>query len=403
MSEDPRKRLLWAAIDERKEELIELCARTIMIPSPNPPGNTSEIVAFVTRHLESLGLNVQRYEVLDGAPNLVASLGQKESPHLVVNSHLDTFPPAGGAWTHPPYGGVVADGRIYGCGATDMRAGLAVSLFLATLLTQHDVGLDGRLTLSYSSDEETGGRWGTEWLLNNVPGMRGDACVIGDQNGVGAVAVGEKGFCWLRLSIEGHSSHAAYGGSLSATRELSRVLPVLYSLEEVPADVAPGLAAWNDLRNRVTVNVGKIAGGVSPNLVADRVVAEVDIRIPMGLTVDEVLGKLRRRIETENLRCQMEVLLAMDPTITPLSSVIVEIAACNDALVMRTSPERIIRVGASDARLFRRAGIPTIIYGPTPHNMGAPDDYVAIEDLLVVAQVHAGIVTDFLRGQRVDA
>lgn len=77
-------------------------------------------------------------------PTLVASTRPEGRPHLLFNSHLDTFPPAEGQWTHPPFGGVVENGRIYGCGASDMKAGLSISLFVAKLATEVVVDLEGR-------------------------------------------------------------------------------------------------------------------------------------------------------------------------------------------------------------------------------------------------------------------
>jgi acetylornithine deacetylase/succinyl-diaminopimelate desuccinylase-like protein len=55
-----------------------------------------------------------------------------------------------------------------------------------------------------------------------------------------------------------------------------------------------------------------------------------------------------------------------------------------------------MRVGGSDARLFRMAGLPTLVYGPTPHNMGGADEYVEIAELVAVARVHALTALDFL-------
>src|SRR5690606_26647300 len=75
--------------------------------------------------------NLTTYRREPSKPNLLASLGDGQGPHLVINSHLDTFPAAAGPWRFPPYAGVVDDGRLYGCGSSDMRAGLAISLFLA--------------------------------------------------------------------------------------------------------------------------------------------------------------------------------------------------------------------------------------------------------------------------------
>lgn len=253
------------------------------------------------------------------------------------------------------------------------------------------------MTFSYSSDEETGGRWGTQWLLSNVDAVRADACLIGDQSGADRLAVGEKGMCWLRVCFSGQSSHAAYGSSSSAIRRLSEALPILYSLEDLSQE--PELVSGADpLECSVTVNVGKIEGGVSLNLVAGTASADVDIRIPHGLSVDDVVGVLRRRLDKACITCEIEDLRATDPTMTDPGTRIVGIAMENCQAVLGRPSHRSIRVGASDARFFRRHSIPTIVYGPQAHNMGAPGEYVDVDELMRIARVHAGIAADFPGG-----
>src|SRR5437773_8531262 len=145
-------------VKRRRGELYELCASLIRIPSENPPGDTTALVAFVTDYLTARGLKPQIHEPKAGMPNLVATLGTGRR-NLVLSGHLDEFP-AGDGWTFPPFAGTLADGKIMGRGAGDMKAGLAVALFLVSLLRERDVELDGRVTIAFASDEETGGRWG---------------------------------------------------------------------------------------------------------------------------------------------------------------------------------------------------------------------------------------------------
>lgn len=392
---------LWNRVDERRDELIELCSQLVAIPSPNPPGNTTKVADFVSDFLSDLGLAVERYEPLAGAPNLVTHLGRMTSSStLIFNGHLDTFPVADGDWLHPAFSGAHMDGRVYGCGASDMCAGLAISLFVAALLMESNLGFPGRLMLSYSSDEESGGEWGTEWLLNNVFEVKGDACLIGDQSGLKEIGVGEKGMCWLRLTTYGQSSHAAYGSSNSAVRSFGRILPVLFSLEDIQTTIPDENSSINDVpttvRERVTVNVGTVHGGVSPNLVADSLVAEVDIRIPQGLTVSAVIDELRDRLQRDSTYCDLEILRSFDPTWTSPSSRLAESAARHARSVIDVPPVMASRLGASDARFFRREGIPTVVFGPTPHNMGGPNEYVEDQELVALAKVHLGIALDFL-------
>jgi len=412
---DTRARLL-AALDARQAELIDLCAQTVRIPSENPPGDTTDITRFVRGYLQDAGLYVNEYAPRPERPNLVAAIGPADArPHLVLNSHLDTFP-AGDGWDGSPFSGAVRDGRLYGRGASDMRVGLATSLFLARLIVDLELRLPGRLTFSYSSDEESGGIWGTRWLLEHVPELHGDGCLIGDQCGTWAIGIGEKGGCWLRLRTSGRSSHAAYGTRDSATAWLVRALQVLQSLEDLPPATPAALrpvvereralvsAEWGeqapDILERVTVNVGTVRGGTSINLVADSAVAEVDVRLPPGITAETVLATLEQRFAAAGVPSpEIEVIASFDPYFTPPEAAIVRATSANSARVRGEASLPVLRLGATDARFFRASGIPTVVFGPKAYNMGGPNEYVTLDDLAVVARVHAGVVVDFLYGE----
>jgi acetylornithine deacetylase/succinyl-diaminopimelate desuccinylase-like protein len=405
---------LLAALEARQAELVALCARLVRIPSENPPGDTRAVATFVADYLTALGLAVQVHAPHPERPNVVATLGTAAArPHLLLNSHLDTFP-AGEGWTQPPFGGVVIDARLYGRGASDMRAGLAVSLLLARLLAEQPP--PGRVTFSYSSDEEAGGTWGTRWLLAHLPALRdADACLIGDQCGPWAVGVGEKGGLWLRLRAAGRAAHAAYGTRHSATAALVRALAVAESLGELvpptPPDVAAVLAHerplvaahWGEeaaaILDRVTVNIGTLAGGAATNLVADRAEATLDIRLPLGLRADDVLRALEARLAAAGLAdVAIEVLARFDPYCTPPDAPIVRAVVAASAAVRGEPTVPVVRLGATDARFFRAAGIPTVVYGPTAHHMGGPDEYVTLADLITTARVHARAALAFLHG-----
>lgn len=374
---------LWQEIRAREDELLELCASCVRTPSPNPPGSTAAIAELIRERLDELGIGVEVYEPLRDAPNVVATIGG-DSPNLVVNCHIDSFPPADGDWTHGgPFSGAVVDGRVYGTGASDMKASVGVALFLAGLLKPHEHAFAGRVTFVFVSDEETGGRYGSSWLLENVPAVRGDACLIGDQCGVDRVAVAEKGICFVTLQTRGTSSHAAYGNADSAIHRLLRVLDAARTLEGLDG---------------VTANVGVIAGGGSPNLVADHATARLDIRLPPGLTGDRLLAELDARIRATGESCTVEVDLLTDPTETAPDEPIVR-SVVEAATAATGGPVRpFTRVGASDARLFRGAGIPTVVYGPGANNMGGVDEFATSADVVTSALVHGAVMLDFLNG-----
>jgi len=395
----------------RQAELFELCSRLIQIPSENPPGDTTKLAAFIRDHLDSLRIPVEWHEPMAGRPNLVATLGTG-SPNLVLSGHLDEFP-AGQGWTRPPFSGAVEGGRIWGRGAGDMKAGLAVALTIASLVRKLEVPLAGRLTLALASDEETGGEWGTQWLLANVAAVRGDACLIGESSGTWSAGIGEKGVLWLRLSARGVSGHAAYQQGVSA---VSAVRAAVVAIERMHGRKARGDTAearviarqraaaerrWGRgtgrLADRLAVSVGTLRGGGQVNLIPEAAMAEVDFRLPPGLTTATVLKEARRRISRAvRSGVQVDVFNRCDPYVTSPDAQLVKLVLANAKALNRRTVLPVVRLGYTDGRFFRRAGIPTVVYGPAVHNMGGPDEYIETAELLEVAIAHAGAVLDLL-------
>ena len=111
----------------------------------------------------------------------------------------------GEPWSVPPYSGRIADGKIFGRGSGDMKGGLASLLFTFGILAQEE-GLPGKVTFTGTSDEETGGRWGALWLLQNVEGVRGDAVLNGEPSGL-TVRIGEKGRVPFKRARAGDHGH----------------------------------------------------------------------------------------------------------------------------------------------------------------------------------------------------
>ncbi len=400
-----------AALERRRDELLALCSQLVRIPSENPPGDTRRIAAFVERHLGRRGFATAVYEPRRGMPNVVATLGRGR-PNLVLAGHLDEFP-AGPGWTSPPFSGAVRGGRILGRGAGDMKGGLAVALVAADLFRQHARGGRGRLTLAFASDEETGGAWGTRWLLEHVRTVRGDACLIGESSGTWSLGVGEKGVLWVRVRARGRPGHAAYALGRSALHPVLAVLAAAARLDGRRARPAPDVAAlvraqrrpaerhWGPgtgrLADRITVNVGTLRAGGQVNLIPAACEAEIDVRLPPGVATATVLSALRAAAARAGAgRASVEVLNRCEAYVTSPRQRIARLVADNAREVLGRRPLPVVRLGYTDGRFFRRAGVPTVVYGPAVYRMGGPDEYIHADELVDVARVHTGVVFDFL-------
>lgn len=403
-----------AQIEQAYAELESLCQSLIRTPSENPPGDTTALAAQVEAFLAALpGMQVRRVVAKDKAVNLIARLPfGKPGRRLLLNGHLDTFP-AGDAsgWTLPPFSGAIEAGRLYGRGACDMKAGLAAAMMTAKVLATHPQDLAGELVLTFVSDEETGGTWGTQYVLANVPEARGDAMLSADAGSPRVVRFGEKGQLWIEVTARGKSNHGAHVHlGENAIVRLMQALDALRTLEALPVPIPPGVMAAMreaqpvsepisgqgefDTLTHVTVNVGTIAGGIAVNIIPDVATARADIRFPPGLALKDVLAQIEARMGGL-AGVEWKVLSSHEPNVTDPSEEIVRLVVRHAGAVTGESVVANMRPGFSDSRFYRAAGIPSVVYGPAPHNMGGTDEHVLLEDLRAVFAVHVHVAADF--------
>ena len=262
MTTEGLKQRLCAEIDRRLPEFQGVLRDVVAIPTDNPPGDTSACVDYLARYLKSKGLPADVYEPQPTVQSLVSYMeGRQAGRNLVLNGHLDQFP-AGDpeAWSFDPYSGECRDGRILGRGVGDMKAGSVASLLSLVLLHELDVPIRGQLTLTLVGDEETGGAWGSEWLLEHVPMTRGDACLNSEPTGMDQVLIGHKGKYTLRIGTRHGGGLAAVPVEDDAIARAMAVTEALMRLKgwrlETPPDVADAVARGRER----AVRGGELAG-----------------------------------------------------------------------------------------------------------------------------------------------
>lgn len=415
-------------IDDRREETGKLCSDMISIPSENPPGDARAIASFIKSWLEDHSSTVEVYEPETGKVSLVAKTGKDLSPSLILNGHMDVVP-AGDQerWKLPPFCGEIKEGRIHGRGATDMKGGLTSILVAFVALLNIADDLPGRLVLNAVPDEETGGLYGSKWCLDNGK-VQGDACLIGEPTGTINSFLGEKGVCWLRLSAKGVPAH----GSLpmmgeNAIEKLIRIFPAVRRLEEqeisLPDDISEAvkiskefyteMAKGKDISeasrlkavakaiDHCTTNIGTIHGGVKTNIVPESCVAEIDIRVPPGITSEKVETRLLEILEEAGLTgIECELVLSSDPNYTATTEKIYTDLKENVKDILGVVAAPLLVTGGTDGRYFRLNNIPTVIYGPGEIAMAhSYNEYILVDDIINAGKVITNTATDFLLSQ----
>lgn len=409
------KRQLGDWIDDDRETIVGFLCDFVRAKSPNPPGDTTLAAAHVTRFLERHGLPFRVIAPQPTMPNIVGSFDTgRPGPHLVLNGHIDVFPADAAAegWTKDPWGGTIADGKIYGRGVADMKAGTTSSIFTYHYLHRVRDHLRGKLTLTAVSDEETFGPWGARYLMEHHPEVHGDCCLNGEPSSPLTIRFGEKGPFWLRFTLKTKGAHGAYTHvSPSATKRAARLildLEELTALEpSVPIEVADALAGAaaaideaqgpgaKDILQRVTVNIGVIHGGMKVNIVPGTCTFEADIRLPPGLHRETVLAKVRQ-IVARYPEATFEEINHSAPSVCDPNHEMVGILRANARALGRPDPAPIVSLGGTDARLWRQRGIPAFVHGPFPRGMAQADEHVEIEEFLHVVRMHVLSSFDYL-------
>ncbi|XWN31508.1 MAG: M20/M25/M40 family metallo-hydrolase [Devosia sp.] len=410
---------LLADIEGDRDAIIALLSRFVAAPSPNPPGDTREATAVLTDYLNDHGAPHRVVGAHESLPNILGGFdGAAAGSHLVLNGHIDVFPVTPGeTWQHPPWSGAVADGAVWGRGATDMKTGTIASTVTYVMLHRLKEHLRGRLTYTAVSDEETGGRWGAVYLLEEFADeVRGDAMLNGEPSAPSTVRFCEKGTLRITIMIRAPGAHGAYpnksanpnriagrlmhrlDGLMEMTPETPAALAELIMKPEIRAQIDDAMGEGTaDIVERVTVNYGVVDGGVKVNIIPSQTRMEVDIRLPIGLDRSTVLAEIER-VLTDFPEATLEVQeAASNPsTYSEPSHPLVQLIQRNAAALGRPGVLPIPSLGASDCKHFRSHGVPSFLYGVPATNMARADEHVRIDDVMHVVKTHALTAFDYL-------
>jgi succinyl-diaminopimelate desuccinylase len=424
MAKVDRERLL-REIDGLADEAVDLTCELVRIPTVNPPGDFYEDCArLIGRRLGACGFEVE-YHAAEGLPehtkahprvNVIGvRAGTGGGPVLHLNGHLDVVP-AGSGWTVDPFGGEVRDGRIWGRGACDMKAGIAASVYAAEALRRAGVSLRGTLEVSGTVDEESGGFAGVAWLAQKgrIAKGRTDYVIIPEPLNVDRICVGHRGVYWFEVETRGRTAHGSmpYLG-VSAIEHLGAILEAVRTeLRPVIAERTTRMPVVPPGSGRATINVNAVLGGqagqaVQTPCVADRAHAIFDRRflIEEGFErtraeVVELLERVRARIP--GLDYELRDRVVVHPVETPADSPVILALERTIPEVLGRPAARIASPGTYDHKHVTRIGgiADCVAYGPGVLELAhQPDEWCGVDDLVAATKVLALTALDLLGGE----
>jgi succinyl-diaminopimelate desuccinylase len=231
-----RREAIRREVERARDEIVDFTAELVRVPSVNPPGDAYRDAAeTLGRKLRGFGFEVE-YPVAEGYPEHTAShprvnvvgfrRGKASRPLVHLNGHLDVVP-AGDGWTMDPFAGILRDGRIYGRGTADMKAGIAAAVFAAECVKRAGVELGGSVEVSGTVDEESGGFAGAAFLCETKRLCRDrvDQVIIPEPLGVDRICVGHRGVYWFEVTAHGRVAHGSMPFlGVSAIERMGRLL-----------------------------------------------------------------------------------------------------------------------------------------------------------------------------------
>ena len=203
-----------AAIEKDRDFVIELTREIVAIPSVNPKfvqdpaqNRETDVQNVIQGHLDAAGFSTERWDVFPDRPNVVGDWQGSEDKSLILCGHIDVVPVGdASAWDRDPFSADIADGRIWGRGAVDMKSGVAACVAAARALRDVGVELEGRLSIHSVVDEEAGGFGAMDAVKRGKLAKR---AIIAEPTW-GDVIAAEGGLTWVRVTIFGKQAHAGW-------------------------------------------------------------------------------------------------------------------------------------------------------------------------------------------------
>lgn len=401
-----------------KEAITRLVSAFVQCQTPSPPGDTREAMILVEKFLSARDLFSKRVTAEESMPNILSTIPMEaEGRHLMLSGHLDVLP-AGDepGWHDDPWSGKIVDGRVWGRGTSDMKAGVTVILFAYYYLFELRQYLSGRLSLALASDEETGMGRGTGHMFTQIPSeMEADCVLSPEPSGTEAIAFSSKGYLQFNVSIATRGAISGYPNhSPSAIRIATDIIHDLDELENIPVEVPTSIKmlledaqyrAWYDgmygegsaaVISLISVNVGTIAGGNSPSVISPDCFFEVTVVIPTGMDPEVVFKKAQAIVGRYPEACiELE-----GADIGDISTTDHEMPVILQNTVTQLGwpkPKLTPDIAISDLRYWRYRGIPGFWYGPNGDNVSAANEYVDIEQVLHLVRTYVLASAQYLQ------
>lgn len=357
-------------------------------------GQEGDLAEYLKNELEALGLKCEIDEVEPGRPNVYARLGDSiTGKRLNFNGHTDTVPIVDG-WETDPFTPVVRDGKMFGLGACDMKAGIACILNMLRAFVESGHPFNGELSFSGVIDEEAYGKGAKAMLKTDLSLV--DAIVLaepypGDEEK--PIPLGITGKILYDIYVKGKAAHGFqphYG--INAIEELGKILA---NLDNLDFQDHPDFGRGN-------YSTLKIEGGYQIYSVVVPALARMEVNrlLVPGETVQAAIEDMERLVSTLNLIAEVEVKIKppqYESFVMDRDERIIQIFDPIYKEIIGQAPQYNYSSGVTDANIFAGEGnIPCLHLGPHYNVAHQKNENVRLDWLQPVSTMYALIAARFL-------
>jgi succinyl-diaminopimelate desuccinylase len=374
-----------------KNEIVELSKRLIRVPSVT--GEEKQVILLARDIIESLGVTTQLHGP-DERPILTATINPTAKKLLVFNGHLDTVPLASrDAWANDPYDPQLIGDTLTGRGSSDMKASCAVMIHVLGIIKKQRIPLG--VSLHLVPDEEKGATHGTKLLLEEIAKgnlRRPDYVVIGEKSNL-KIRVAERGGWGFNIRFKGRATHTAYA-RLEGINAITKASKGVIALEK-PID------KWHPWIGAPVISINAIQAGTARNQVPDECTISIDRRLIPGESAETVAAEVKQMLDeagSGDADWHWEIDAPKDidgkwvynpANYTEPDSELGKAFKTVIKTALKREPELFVEwAGGTDGAHYRKAGIPTIGFGPSGEHAHGPNELVYVNTLVDQARVY---------------
>ena len=379
------------ASPERIKRFMELL---VYANSENPPGHTTEVLKAVTRVCNENGLNLEALEYTkDKWVARITIEHDSSKPDFIIAAHMDVVPIGSKAkWEYNPLG-EEQNGYYYGRGASDMKSGIATALETMIILKHKQSELSANLVILLTSDEETG-MAGARYIQEKTNWMKKCKYLLIPEPTDLKVACGEKGVFWATMIVHGQAAHGSQP-ERGKNAILAAMKATMKIMENKPQEKDPILGD-------VTINVGMIQGGKSPNVVPDMCSVNFDIRTTQVFTNEHALKFLQDIVKgvSEETKCPIEIKVVQQlPAVSsnPMDPLPKLLNEKTQPLTGMAEPTTVTYGTDAAALIGDRSDVQFVIFGPgETMTMHQPNEKTRLKDIQIASEILAETIQKVL-------